>query len=185
MRKVFNRNEGKITITDPLDSTKSVAITSEGRLSVDMDSITQKPLKVSAPIIRTKHYFDSTIVENTIDNTTETLYKTYTNIAGHYLRELMICLEKKEVILYIYIDGIIHSEIDMEGIYDYHKFSDDDSFSNYFGVNKNKLGLYTVRFLYDNTPVDTNIELKLKYNTNTSNSVKMEHVIIVYNEAVE
>lgn len=156
-----------------------------GRLPVSTDIVANGIiLKVSAPIMKTRHYTDPISVEYLCDDTTETLYKTYTNIAGKYLRELLVCIERKETILYIYIDDELYSEIDMDDIYDHHKHHDYDSFSTYFGVYKNKGHRYTVRFLYDNTPIVTDLKLKIKYDKSGTKNIEMDHVVIVYNEEV-
>jgi hypothetical protein len=160
------------------------APTKDGRLPVKTElSAGGIILKVSS-VFNTHHYVDSTLVEHTCDDTTETLYKTYTNLAEHYLRELIVCAERKETILYIYIDDVLYSEIDMDEIYDATKNNDYDSFATYFGVYKNKKNLYTVRLLYDNTPVVTDLKLKVKYGKSGSKNIKMDHVIITYNEEV-
>ena len=164
------------------------APTVNGRLPVSADlDVSGVILKVSAAIMKTKHFVDHDEVNFEPNEDTDIVYKTYPQFIGKYLRELMVGIEKKETVLSVYINNELYSEMNFEQLYEYNKYNDSDNFSQYISVNKNKKIFIRLNFLYDNTPINGNIELRLRYSSDPdkhTHSVKMNHVYIVYNEAV-
>lgn len=182
MRKVFNRNEGKITITDPTDTSKAVAITPEGRLSVDIDAVAQKPLKVSSPIMITRYDIDSTEISHNCSDSEDTLFKNW-SFPGTYLRGITIVIEKKETIIKIFRNGndllLNLNCLDAEDLFSLNAM--ERPLHDMFSFHKNAVGAYVCSVNFDGTPFDT-IDIKLRHAGTGSKDLMFRYGVIIYND---
>lgn len=152
-----------------------------GRLPVD--ALVNVSSIGSRPIFVTHHEQDDERVTYWLSSDEgETLYKTYT-IPNSYLRLLFISLSRKEVTVSIYVDDVKLSSINVEHQYDGYKHRINwNGYIGYpsFGVFKN-YGKYVVYFAYENTPVNSDVKIKLASLCGCDIKVSITNVDYTYN----
>lgn len=183
MRNVTNRKDGQFSIIDPVDTTKSAAITNAGRLTVDIDTITQNPLKVTAPIMNTHYFIDDTEVTYSCSDTEDTVFKTW-DYENSFLKGLMVVIEKKETIIKFYKNSTdLLCEVNLLKAEDLFQLNSTEPLHPMFSLYKNSVGVYICKLSFDNSPFDK-IEVKLRHAETGSKDLKIRYGILIYNKIV-
>ena len=141
--------------------------------------------RVSAPIMNTFHGFDHDKVTFVCNKNEFTEFKSYTFLAGKFVKEVFVAVSRKDIELQISIDGIVHNEMSLSECYDMLVSSTGAMTGDYFGIFKNSANNFTVKLGFDNTPITTDLKIKIKYDGNQpTGSVDLNSVITIYNEEV-
>ncbi len=182
MRNVTNSAEGKINIVDSTDSTKTAGITSDGRLSVDIDKLIEIPVKVSAPIMITRYDIDPSETSISCDDTTDTLFKTW-DFTGSFLKGITLVVEKKETVIKVFRDTTdLLVNVDCLAAESLFQLNSIEPLHPMFSLYRNAVGVYVCKMSFESTPFDK-IEIKLRHAEAGSKDLQLRYGVLIYNRA--